>query len=338
MDTKKVYSPNKNKNFYSINEILNKIFFTFKKKRKIFFELFYLLFTLKIYHKISAKILNLIIKLFGYKFYNHSSILRLFFFSSIRGMSIDTIFSIREKIFNNIEINDKLIPDSKYKDIIIEIRKNGFCDISNLFNFNNQEIDKLIKYFHTHKLYNGHDPLQSDLRKMSYDQINQKIDHEIFGKGYFSYDVETSLGNELISSLFNSIELKKIANYYCGFDTQPYTLSTMLNIKKNIEHPVTKFHRDTDDFITLSYFIYWTKTSKNNGATKYIVGSHRDKFADTKNEKILELKPGSIIAGDWMGLHSGNNKMEDNERLITMIRFGKKINQSYMQTKSYYFF
>ena len=41
-------------------------------------------------------------------------------------MSIDTIFSIREKIFSNIEINDKLIPDSKYKDIVIEIRKMVF--------------------------------------------------------------------------------------------------------------------------------------------------------------------------------------------------------------------
>ncbi len=53
---------------------------------------------------------------------------------------------------------------------------------------------------------------------------------------------------------------------------------------------------------------------------------------------ILEVDAGTLIAGDWMGLHSGNSKMEDNERLITMIRFGKKINQSYMQTKSYYFF
>ena len=94
----------------------------------------------------------------------------------------------------------------------------------------------------------------------------------------------------------------------------------------------------TDDFISLSYFIYWTRTNKDNGATKYIIGSHRDKYADTNNEKILEVKPGSIIAGDWMGLHSGNSKMQDSERLITMIRFGKKINQSYMQTKSYYFF
>ena len=82
-------------------------------------------------------------------------------------MSIDTIFSIREDFFKNIEKDDKLIPDEKYMNIVLEIRKNGFCDISNLFKFRDEDVSNLIKYFHSQKLYNGHDPLQSDLKKIS---------------------------------------------------------------------------------------------------------------------------------------------------------------------------
>ena len=338
MSKENIYSPNKGKNFYSVKEILNKIFFTFKKKRKIFYELLYLTFAIKLYHKISAKIIIFFVKRFGFDFYNNNKILRLLFFSGIRGMSLEQIFDIREAHIVKIKKNDEKVLDNNYKIIISELRDKGFCDISEIFNLNENDADNVKKFFKSKKLYNGHDPLQSDLKKIDYSNIyNDKTKHEIFNKGYFSFDVETSLENQLINNLFKSNKLKKIADLYCGFETEPYTISTMLNVKKEILHPVTSFHRDTDDFISLGFFIYWSKTDKNNGATKYKVGSHR-KYNNNDSEFILEANPGTMIAGDWMGLHSGNQKMEDRERLITMIRFGKKINQSYMQTKSYYFF
>ncbi len=338
MSKENIYSPNKGRNFYSVKEILNKIFFTFKKKRKIFYELLYLTFAIKLYHKISAKIIIFFVKRFGFDFYNNNKILRLLFFSGIRGMSLEEIFRIREPHIIKIKKNDDKILDDNYKNIIIEIREKGFCNVSNIFNLKDKDAENVKNFFKTKELYNGHDPLQSDLKKINYSKIyNHEAKHEIFNKGYFSFDVETSLENQLINNLFTSKKLKIIADLYCGFDTEPYTISTMLNIKKEILHPVTSFHRDTDDFISLGFFIYWSKTDKNNGATKYKIGSHR-KDNNNNSEFILEANPGTIIAGDWMGLHSGNQKMEDRERLITMIRFGKKINQSYMQTKSYYFF
>ena len=286
----------------------------------------------------SSRIIIYLVNIFGFEKYNNSTILRSLFFSGIRGMSLDEIMNIREKYFKKVILNDNKIHNKDFKDIICVIRDRGYCDISKMFNIKEDEIDEVKKYFKSQELYNGHDPLQSDLNKTNYENIyKNKTSHQLFNKGYFSYDAGTSLKNDQINRLVNSKRLKLLADLYCGFDTELYTISTLLNTKEKFEHPVANFHRDTDDFITIGFFIYWTKTTKNNGATKYILGSHR-KTTTNNNEQILDANPGTIIAGDWMGLHSGNNNMEESERLITIIRFGKKINNCYMQTKSFYFF
>ena len=70
---------------------------------------------------------------------------------------------------------------------------------------------------------------------IKYNEIySNNVDHEIFNKGYFSFDVKTSLSNQVIKNLFFNKKLKKLADIYCGFETEPYTISTMLNIKKEI--------------------------------------------------------------------------------------------------------
>ena len=330
---------NKKKSFYSLNKIFNKLFFSFQKKKKLFYEILYLTIAVNFYHKISAKIIFFVISRFGYKSYVQSKILRYLFFTSIRAMKLENIFSIRKNYFNLIAKEDEEIQDDEIKKIIKEIRSKGYCNISNIINIKNQDVDDVKNYFKSQKLYNGHDPLQSNLNKYDYEEIhkNNEENHEIFNKGYYSYSAETSLNNPVLKNLFNNKKLQQLSNSYCGFKTNPYALATMLNIKKKILHPVTQFHRDIDDFVSLGFFIFWTKTDRNNGATTYKVGSHLDVNSNGPDE-FLEVEPGSIIAGDWIGLHKGNSNMIDRERLITMIRFGNKINHSYFQTKSYYFF
>lgn len=88
----------------------------------------------------------------------------------------------------------------------------------------------------------------------------------------------------------------------------------------------------------MGFFIYWTDTDKNNGATSYKIGSHINNEPYNKKIEFIEVDAGSIVVGDWMGEHRGNEKIKNKERLITMLRFGRKFNQGYMQTKSYYFF
>lgn len=334
-----VYSPNKNKKFYTLSQGLRKIYFKFNfKKRKIIYDLLYITLASKIYQKVSAFFIEFICNTAGFNFFLNNKVVRLLFFSGIRGMSLKSIFRIRNKHFQKIIHKDLGIP-TKYKWYVKKIRDDGFCEVNDLFKLEKKDIENVKSYFKNSNLYDGHDPMQSSLKKIKYTNISKHdIKHVIFNKGYFSYDAQTSLNNDIIKSIFYNKDIKNLADHYCGFNTEPYTISTMLNIKKDIFHPVTDFHRDTDDFIALGFFIYWTETNENNGATGYQLGSHLNYGKKNHKIKMINAKPGTIIAGDWMGLHKGNSKMSKDERLITMIRFGKKFNQGYMQTKSYYFF
>ena len=248
-----ILAPGEARKFFTYTYI-HIIFSKYYMYIRIIFEILYISFASKIYHKISSRIIIYIINIFGFEKYNNSIILRSLFFSGTRGMSIDEIMNIREKHFEKIILNDNKIYNKDFRDIIFEIRDRGYSDISNLFNLKEDEINKVITYFKTQELYYGHDPLQSDLNKIKYKNIyKNNTNHQLFNKGYFSYDAGTSLKNDQINKLVNSKRLKLLADLYCGFDTELYTISTLLNTKEKFEHPVANFHRDTDDLITFGF-------------------------------------------------------------------------------------
>lgn len=329
----------KSTNYYSFNEGLKKILFKFeKKKRNYVYDFFYSALALGIYQKLSSFFLKIIIQFSSFNFYNNNKLLRLLFYSGIKKMKHEEIITIREEHFKEIEAKDINI-NFKYNKIINELREKGVSDISSLFNLSENEISNVTKFFENKSFYDGHEPMQSSLVKKNKNEIEQSNKgHKIFNKGYYSYDQGTSLDCPTISKLINSEHFKKLSEIYCGFKTVPYSLTTMLSLPQKGEHPVTNFHRDYDDFIYLGFFIYWTDTNENNGSTTYRLKSHRKDNGTEKEDKILRVKSGSIIAGDWFGEHRGNSKVSSGKRLLTMIRFGKKINYAYMSTKSYYFF
>ena len=329
-------SKENNKNYYSLSQALNKIFYTFGKKRKIIYDFFYITLAFGFYQKISGGILVFLIHRYGYKLYNNNNFIRIFLFSGIRKISIENIFKIRNNYFKSFE--DNAIEDPIYEKIILEIKEKGFCDITKLINISDEDIENVIAHYKANDFYDGHEPMQSSFKKMNYNDLKDySASHEIFNKGYYSPSTQVSLDNSVIKTLFNNIHFQKLSSLYCGFKTKGYLLHTMLNISKEGVHPVTQYHRDTNDFVDLGFFIYWTDTDKNNGATTYQEGSHRNLNGDFKSN-ILEVPKGSIIAGDWMGLHKGNAKLDSSaERFLTVMRYGKKINQSHIQSKSYYF-
>ena len=230
-----IYSPSKNQKFYSTSEGLRKIIFSFNKKQKIFFDFFYITLAFKPYHKIAAFFIKAICRFFGYNFFLKTDLVRILFFSGIRGMSLNDIFYIRNNHFKNITKNDDKIPN-QYKNIINNLRKDGFCILNkNLFNISSADIKNVNAYFRKRKFYDGHDPLQLSLKTLDYKNINNhNLNHAIFNKGYYSFDPGTSLKNNKIKSIINNPAIKTIADYYCGFETELYTISTMLNVKRNI--------------------------------------------------------------------------------------------------------
>jgi len=93
----------------------------------------------------------------------------------------------------------------------------------------------------------------------------------------------------------------------------------------------------------VTFFIYWTNTSKLNGATRILPGSHLllyDKMlASYVNEPLLdhlEDKAGSVFAIDTWALHAGNPNITS-PRLVTWIRFSSMPAQTYYVSRNYLF-
>ena len=122
-----------------------------------------------------------------------------------------------------------------------------------------------------------------------------------------------------------------------------YSINTMLSKKSKKEYYVNNLHVDFDCANMVTFFIYWTNTSKLNGATRILPGSHLllyDKMlASYVNESLLkhlEDKAGSVFAIDTWALHAGNPNITS-PRLVTWIRFSSMPAQSYYMSRNYLF-
>ena len=122
-----------------------------------------------------------------------------------------------------------------------------------------------------------------------------------------------------------------------------YALSTMLSKKSKKEYYVNNLHVDFDCANMMTFAIYWTDTSKLNGATRILPGSHLllyDRMlANYVNEPLLdhlEDKAGSVFAIDTWALHAGNPNISS-PRLVTWIRFSSMPAQTYYISRNYLF-
>jgi len=123
--------------------------------------------------------------------------------------------------------------------------------------------------------------------------------------------------------------LKQIADAYCGFDTALYSMNTFCTIQGRGAGYAMRLHRDYDDFKCLTFFIAWTPTTPENGATLFVPVSHRSSQAPEATLP-LNAKPGQIFAVDTFGLHSGNANVQTS-RLATWLRFGQSVNLATIQ-------
>ncbi len=136
--------------------------------------------------------------------------------------------------------------------------------------------------------------------------------------------------------LLSDPALYQLIHAYLGGAPKIYSVNNMLTIKSQLSHSVTDLHRDFDDDIFLSLFVYWTPVSKSSGATCYVPGSHV-KEAEGVDVQYLEGAAGEVYLVDPYGLHAGN-KLTD-YRFVTWIRFSKnRLNLASFSDKSYLYF
>lgn len=228
----------------------------------------------------------------------------------------DFVFAVRNKLLG-----------SSGNEVARKIRDQGFADVSNLVNLTASEIQSVNEYFSVQKGYDSQVPIQSSLVSESLDQLLER------GVNYISFPIDVSLNNEVIERVANSETLRSVSDSYLGFRSRIYGVNTMLTVPSVQVHEVTNIHRDYDDIVFLVCFIYWTETSRSNGATYFVPGSH---LGRPKEGVYLEGRAGSVFFVDSYGLHAGNKQIQTS-RLATWIRFGSIPNLAYVCDKNYLF-
>ena len=234
------------------------------------------------------------------------------------------------KIFSNFRkkkyfLLDKLEKDNSFNSKVIqEVNINSYCFLgkfdSNLINsgrdfFLNQEF-----------IYNSHIPLEKNQAKP---KIKLKDFYSNEKSNYGSFDIKTSVNCSALLNISKKFNFKNIADQYLlSNKSYVYSINTMLTKNSKFYDGVCNLHRDLDSMSSLTFFIYWTDTDKDNGATIIYPGSHCfdqdknfNKYSNkSSNLKYLSGESGSVFAVDTWAWHSGNKNIKTN-RLVTWVRF-----------------
>lgn len=165
---------------------------------------------------------------------------------------------------------------------------------------------------------------QSDRRPITRDWRTYETNP---GFRYVSFRRASSL--EFLSQLPLLGEMKRLADAYCGFDTHLYGMNTFCTLPGAGKDYAMRIHRDYDDFGFLTFFIAWTKTDGDDGATVFCPHSHHLSSA-VEPFVPLSAEAGDVFAADTFGLHAGNAAVV-RPRLATWIRWGRQTNLATIQ-------
>jgi hypothetical protein len=250
------------------------------------------------------------------------------------------------KIFSNFRKKKYLFIDrlsnnnSTNSKIVNEININSYCFLGKV----NLDIINEGKEFFLNQnyIYNSHVPLDKN-------QSRPKVKLEDFyskeESSYGSFDIKTSVNCYALLNISKTFNFKNIAdNYLMSNKSYVYSINTMITKNSKFYDGVCNLHRDSDSMSSLTFFIYWTKTEKDNGATIIYPGSHCfdpdknfKKYSNkSSNLKYLFGESGSIFAVDTWAWHSGNKNIKTN-RLVTWVRFTACPANTYFTDRNYLF-
>jgi hypothetical protein len=218
----------------------------------------------------------------------------------------------RKSIFFSIRKNNQIIKN-KFAD---EVLRNGYCKLK--YKLSQKKIIFFFNEIKNKNFYNSQVPSQSSAL-INYNYVFNSKE----GGNFYCLHPEISLNSKILKKIIYGKKLKEIADSYCGYKTELYSINTFLSkpSNNNIPHYVQRLHRDYDDVSSLTFFICWTKTSINDGATLF----HKKSHFEDEEKKIISLSgsPGEIYCVDTFGLHSGNLNLKK-IRLSTWIRYGRR--------------
>ena len=235
-------------------------------------------------------------------------------------------------------LSETLDSNSKIDNKVYELTNKSYVK---LFNIDPTEVKHVVEYFYKQKIYTSHSP-HDDASPSKLISIQTFLNTEEYSYG--SFDVQTSLNSSVVKKLCSTELIWNIAKKYLGSNkVRIYALNTMLSKKSKKEYYVNNLHVDFDCANMVTFFIYWTNTSKLNGATRILPGSHLllydRRLANYVSEPLLvhlDDKAGSVFAIDTWALHAGNPNITS-PRLVTWIRFSSMPAQTYYISRNYLF-
>jgi len=235
-------------------------------------------------------------------------------------------------------LSDNLRKENKIDNYVHELTNKSFVK---LFDINKDDVKKTYDFFTNQKIYNSHVPFNDVFpnKLISVDEFLNTQDYH-----YGAYDIETSLNSQIVKKLCKSEIIWNVARRYLASDkAKIYSINSMLTKQSKKMNYVVKMHKDFDCASSVTFFVYWTDVSKNNGATRILPGNHlfeHDKKVQTHiSESIvqyLEGNSGSVFAVDTWALHAGN-PIITSPRLVTWIRFSSMPAKSYFLDNNYLF-
>ncbi len=245
-------------------------------------------------------------------------------FGALRHISPENRFK-----FNKIVIcsNTKYIKKTptEYKKLLEDLFTRGYTKLP--IKISEDQVLKAQNYFGDCKFFNSQVFAQSDNKEIKEDWREIRISSSNIRNFCFKQidTIKFLQQNKIVDFEY----LKKISDYYCGFNTSLYDLNTFGTIIGEKKSYVMREHRDFDDFKSLTIFIAWTKTSSDDGATLFMPYSHN---SSKSNNKMIHLsaKAGEIFAFDSFGLHAGNINVKK-PRLTSWIKYGNPINLATIQ-------
>ena len=198
--------------------------------------------------------------------------------------------------------------------LALEIGRTGFTSLGPMFS--RESAQAAVQFFRGQNGYRSQTPLQSDgiLRPFgsSGDESNVR---------YFCFPLKTSLLCPQVRDVIGSPLLHEVAAAYLRFMPVLFAVNTFASLGGESDHYVMRMHRDFDDFMSVTFFVYWSDVSAENGATIYIPGSHLSSNIDLSQRAFLSGAAGEVFGIDTFGLHAGNKSVHG-YRLATWFRFG----------------
>jgi hypothetical protein len=238
--------------------------------------------------KISNKIESIIIS-------KHAKEKIYWYSYSIRMLAAKTYCMIRsvgitsEPIKNNKKIVERIKKDGHSNDLKISI--------------STQECNQVINYFSSQPSVFGHAYAGRTSDKY-YESLNSlKAKNQPLPK-YITYSENTQFNcSELLNIAVNPTIIE-IAQSYFGCVPKMEFINTFWTLPSDERPWLANYHRDFDDYLSLTFMINWTDTFKNQSGTKYIKGSHRPS---------PELTSKLVSSGEEMFAKDKINGMNDEE-------------------------